>query len=124
MEVKSKFDRVRETTSKVRLQQTVDKKRRDRQRFTLEKKSEQQDSQVRLAQDTSMQNLQYQAEKRKMLRENNNESNIRIKKLKFDQDAVKLSKHEQKKLARQEFANKVTEAKNVTSNSALGIYDV
>lgn len=124
MEVKSKFDRVRETTSKVRLQQTVDKKRRDRQRFTLEKKSEQQDSQVRLAQDTSMQNLQYQAEKRKMLRENNNESNIRIKKLKFDQDAVKLSKHEQKKLARQDFANKVTEAKNVTSNSALGIYDV
>ena len=71
-----------------------------------------------------MQNLQYQAEKRKMLRENNNESNIRIKKLKFDQDAVKLSKHEQKKLAREEFANKVTEAKNVTSNSALGIYDV
>lgn len=124
MEVKSKFDRVRETTSKVRLQQTVDKKRRDRQRFTLEKKSEQQDSQVRLAQDTSMQNLQYQAEKRKMLRDNNNESNIRIKKLKFDQDAVKLSKHEQKKLARQDFANKVTEAKNVTSNSALGIYDV
>ena len=84
MEVKSKFDRVRETTSKVRLQQTVDKKRRDRQRFTLEKKSEQQDSQVKLAQDTSMQNLQYQAEKRKMLRELNNESNIRIKKLKFD----------------------------------------
>ena len=71
-----------------------------------------------------MQNLQYQAEKRKMLRELNNESNIRIKKLKFDQDTVKLSKHEQKKLARQEFAAKVTEAKNVTSNSALGIYDV
>ena len=84
MEVKSKFDRVRETTGKVINKQTVDKKRRDRQRFTLEKKSEQQDSQVRLAQDTSMQNLQYQAEKRKMLRELNNESNIRIKKLKFD----------------------------------------
>ena len=84
MEVKSKFDRVRETTGKVINKQTVDKKRRDRQRFTLEKKSEQQDSQVRLAQDTSMQNLQYQAEKRKMLREQNNESNIRIKKLKFD----------------------------------------
>ena len=71
-----------------------------------------------------MQNLQYRAEKRKMLREANNDSNIRIKKLKFDQDAVKLSKHEQKKLARQDFATKVTEAKNVTSNSALGIYDV
>lgn len=84
MEVKSKFDRVRETTGKVINKQTIDKKRRDRQRFTLEKKSEQQDSQVRLAQDTSMQNLQYQAEKRKMLRELNNESNIRIKKLKFD----------------------------------------
>ena len=122
--MKNKFDRVREVTDKVRHQQTVDKKRRDRQRFTLEKKSEQQDSQVRLAQDSSMQNLQYQAEKRKMIREQNTESNIRIKKLKFDQDTVKLSKHEQKKLARQDFAAKVTEAKNVTSNSALGIYDV
>ena len=71
-----------------------------------------------------MQNLQYQAEKRKMLREANNDSNIRIKKLKFDQDAVKLSKHEQKKMDRLDFAEKVKEAKNVTSNSALGIYEI
>ena len=41
-----------------------------------------------------MQSIQYQAEKRKTLRELNNETNDRIKKLKFDQDAIKLSKHE------------------------------
>ena len=122
-ELKSKFDKVRETNSRVRERQAIDKKRRDRQRFVLEKKSQQQDSQVRLAQDKSMQNLQYQAEKRKMLRELNNETNERIKKLKFDQDAVKLSKHEQKKLDRIEFGERIKEAKNVTNNSALGIYE-
>ena len=47
-----------------------------------------------------MESLNYAKEKRSMLRELNNETNIRIKKLKFDQDAVKLSKHEQKKFAR------------------------
>ena len=70
-----------------------------------------------------MQNLQYQAEKRKMLRELNNDTNDRIKKLKFDQDAVKLSKHEQKKLDRLDFQERIKEAKNVTNNSDLGIYE-
>ena len=50
-ELKSKFDKVRETNSRVRERQAIDKKRRDRQRFVLEKKSQKQDSQVRLAQD-------------------------------------------------------------------------
>ena len=54
-----------------------------------------------------MSQLQLKSEKRKLVREQNNDSNIRIRKLKFDQDAVKLSKHEQKKQARTEFAGKV-----------------
>ena len=40
LDLKSKFDKVRETNSRVRERQVIDKKRRDRQRFTLEKKSE------------------------------------------------------------------------------------
>ena len=56
-DLKSKFDKVRETNSRVRERQAIDKKRRDRQRFTLEKKSEKQNDQVRLAHDKSMQSI-------------------------------------------------------------------
>ena len=69
-----------------------------------------------------MSNLEMAAEKRKLQREQNNESNVRMRMMKYDQDAVKLSKHEQKKLDRASFAGRVEEAQNVTSNSALGIY--
>ena len=49
LELKDKFDRIRETRSRVKERQTVDKKRIDRKRFTVERKNERQRSQVKLA---------------------------------------------------------------------------
>lgn len=90
----------------------------------MEKKYQKHESQVKLAKDLSMENIQFKAAKRSLFHELNKDSNQRIKLMKFDLDAIKINKHEQKKLDRIEFAGKVEQAKKVTSNSAIGVHEI
>lgn len=116
---KVKFDSVNKRHSEVKDRQVIDKKQRDRRRFTVEKKSQLQDSQVKLAKDRSQSYIELHAEKRKILRENNVETNNILKLKKFDKDAMKLHNYEQKNQKFSEFQQQIVEAKNVTSTSAL-----
>ena len=100
---RAKFDKVAEKTNDTKERQTLIKDTKARNlRIKMHSTARKHDGQVKVARDRSLTHVSLQAEKRRLFRESNMETNDNLKSIRKNIEEVKLKNYDQKS---KDFAN-------------------
>ena len=113
-ELKAKFDKVAEKTSDTKERQSLIKDTKARNiRIKMHMTARKHDGQVKDARDRNNTHVSLQAEKRRLFREGNTETNDKIKMLNREIGEIKLKNYEQKSKNIADFSKQCQEAQKV-----------